>query len=71
MLYMVKGYGHLYAEDIAHAHKSEAFINGFLYSLGWKSNAEISLMKKDSRAKFLSENGDESGAQPTEEEMIW
>ncbi|MBP9779455.1 hypothetical protein KBD33_02395 [Candidatus Gracilibacteria bacterium] len=71
MLYMVKGYGHLYAEDIAYAQKSETFINGFLYSLGWTTNEEITKMKNDARAKFKSEGGDESGSEPTEEEMIW
>ncbi len=71
MLYMVKWYGHLYAEDIAYAQKSETFINGFLYSLWWTTNEEITKMKNDARAKFKSEGGDESGSEPTEEEMIW
>lgn len=72
MLYMVKWYGHLYAEDIAHAQWSESFINGFLYSLGWTSNEEISAMKVEARWKFMADlwsGGD--GWAPTEEEMIW
>jgi hypothetical protein len=72
MLFMVKWYGHLYAEDIAHAQGSESFINGFLYSLGWKSTAEITAMKKTAREKFMADLWSGSdGWKPTEEELVW
>jgi hypothetical protein len=71
MLHMVKWYGHLYAEDIAYAHGSESFINGFLYSLGWKW-AELTRMKREARSKYLADLGSGSdGGEPTEEEIIW
>ncbi len=71
MLYMIKGYGHLYAEDIAHANWSESFINGFLYSLGWKGD-ELTQMKREARAKYLGDLWSGSdGSHVTEEEMIW
>ncbi|MDD2694202.1 MAG: hypothetical protein PHY14_04735 [Candidatus Gracilibacteria bacterium] len=71
MIYMVKSYGHLYAEDIAHAQGSESFLNGFLYSLGWRGE-DATIMKRDARAKFLADLGSGSdGGEPTEEEILW
>ena len=72
MLYMLKWYGHLYAEDIAYANGSESFINGFLYSLGWTSTSEVNHMKREARSKYLGDLWSGSdGSDVTEEEMMW
>jgi hypothetical protein len=72
MLFMVKWYGQLYAEDISYAQGGEHFVNGFLYSLGWTSPAEITAMKKDARAKFKADLWSwKDGSTVTEEEIIW
>ncbi len=71
ILYMLKWYGHLYAEDIKHAQWSESFINGLLNSCGFKTDAERTAIKKEAWAKARPTLGDEENANPTEEEMIW
>jgi hypothetical protein len=71
ILYMLKGYGSLYAEDIKHAQWSESFINGLLNSCGFKTDAQRTAIKKEAWAKARPTLGDEANANPTEEEMIW
>ncbi len=70
MLYMMNGYGALYAEDIAYAQGSESFVNGFLNACGFHG-AALTAMKKSGIAKFKADLGNEPGAQVTEEAMIW
>ncbi len=71
ILFMLKGYGHLYAEDIKHAQWSESFINGLLNSCGFKTDAARTAIKKEAWSKARPTLGDEANASPTEEEMIW
>jgi hypothetical protein len=70
MLYMARGYGQLYAEDIAYAQGTHSFLNGFMNACGFKDEASRNYMKQKAREKFLSDMGNEGGA-VTEEEMIW
>lgn len=70
MLHMVRGYGQLYAEDIAYAQGSYSFLNGFMNACGIKNEAARKAMRQKSREKFLADMGNEGG-EPTEEEMIW
>ena len=70
MLHMVRGYGQLYAEDIAYAQGSYSFLNGFLNACGFKDESSRKEMRQKSREKFLADMGNEGG-EPTEEEIIW
>lgn len=70
ILYMVKGYGHLYAEDIAYAQWSESFINWLLNSCGFHGQA-LHDMKKKAREKSKVLLWNEAGSDLSEEEMIW
>ena len=70
ILHMVKGYGHLYAEDIAYAQGSESFINGLLNACGFHGQDLID-MKKKAREKSKVLLGNEAGSDLSEEEMIW
>lgn len=71
MLYMVRGYGHLYAEDIAYEQWSYSFINWFLNACWFKTEEERKVMRQKAREKFQSDLGSEEWVEPTEEEMIW
>ncbi len=70
ILHMVKGYGHLYAEDIAYAQGSESFINWLLNACGFHGQA-LTDMKKKAREKSKVLLGNEAGSDLSEEEMIW
>ena len=70
-MYMIQGYGHLYAEDIKYAQGSESFLTALIMACGFKSAAEINEQKAKARKKFKSDIGTEAGGQITEEEMIW
>jgi hypothetical protein len=70
-LYMVEGYGHLYAEDIAHAEGTESFIHALIYSCWYTSPEQIHEQKVKARNKFRAELWTEKGNQITEMEMIW
>ncbi|NRH20659.1 hypothetical protein HOO68_01300 [Candidatus Gracilibacteria bacterium] len=70
ILHMVKGYGQLYAEDIAYAQGSESFINGLLNACGFRGQA-LTDMKKKAREKSKVLLGNEAGSDLSEEEMIW
>lgn len=59
MLHMVRGYGHLYAEDIAYAQGSYSFINGFLNACGFTTEAERAAWRQKSREKFKADMGSE------------
>ena len=70
ILHMVKWYGSLYAEDIAHYQWSESFINWLLYSCGFRGK-ELTAMKLKAREKSKTLLGNEAWSELSEEEMIW
>lgn len=49
---MVESYGHLYAEDIAHAQGTESFLNALIYSCGYTTPEAIREQKIKARNKF-------------------
>lgn len=72
ILFMLKGYGQLYAEDNMHAQWSEAFINGLINACGitWSGLVEAKQKARD-KARAMIGNEWENPREPTEEEMIW